>query len=191
MKLLDKFVVYDTRKYFFTLEFFYLIIQLYFCRSGCVAIPKVWGGPQRLKCKLTHTLHLIFINLIFSIMSNKLFKSIFAVAMVLGAAFGFASCVPQDEPAATDPKVEVSKTALTFSIAEGSDTLDVTATAGWKTEVAVDWVTVAPATGNGSKTITVSVSANDTDAKRETVLKVHAINAAYGDWDTEEATIIK
>ncbi|MBO7311298.1 MAG: BACON domain-containing protein [Alistipes sp.] len=124
-------------------------------------------------------------------MSNKLFKSIFAVAMVLGAAFGFASCVPQDEPAAADPKVEVSKTALTFSNAEGSDTLDVTATAGWKTEVAVDWVTVAPATGNGNKTITVSVSANDTDAKRETVLKVHAIHPEYGNWDTKKVTIIQ
>ena len=124
-------------------------------------------------------------------MSNKLFKSIFAVAMVLGAAFGFASCTPQDEPAATDPKVEVSKTALTFSKAEGSDTLDVTATAGWKTEVAVDWVTVAPATGNGNKTITVSVSANDTGAKRETVLKVHAIHPEYGNWDTKKVTIIQ
>ena len=124
-------------------------------------------------------------------MSNKLFKSIFAVAMVLGAAFGFASCTPQDEPAATDPKVEVSKTALTFSNAEGSDTLDVTATAGWKTEVAVDWVTVAPATGNGNKTITVSVSANDTGAKRETVLKVHAIHPEYGNWDTKKVTIIQ
>lgn len=124
-------------------------------------------------------------------MSNKLFKSFFAVAMVLEAAFGFASCVPQDEPAAADPKVEVSKTALTFSNAEGSDTLDVTATAGWKTEVAVDWVTVAPATGNGNKTITVSVSANDTDAKRETVLKVHAIHPEYGNWDTKKVTIIQ
>ena len=124
-------------------------------------------------------------------MSNKLFKSIFAVAMVLGAAFGFASCTPQDEPAAADPKVEVSKTALTFSMAEGSDTLDVTATAGWKTEVSVDWVTVAPATGNGNKTITVSVSANDTDAKRETVLKVHAIHPEYGNWDTKKVTIIQ
>ena len=41
-------------------------------------------------------------------MANKLFKSFFAVAMVLGATLGFVACETPEEEVVGDPSVEVS-----------------------------------------------------------------------------------
>lgn len=122
-------------------------------------------------------------------MVNKLFKSFFAVAMVLGSALGFVACENDGDDVVADPKVEVSATSLNFTNEEGNQTLEVKANAGWKAETDADWVTITPAAGNGDATITVAVSANDTGAVRTTVVKVIALHKEYGAWDTKKVTV--
>ena len=122
-------------------------------------------------------------------MANKLFKSFFAVAMVLGSALGFVACENDGDDVVADPKVEVSATSLNFTNEEGNQTLEVKANAGWKAETDADWVTITPAAGNGDATITVAVSANDTGAVRTTVVKVIALHKEYGNWDTKKITV--
>ena len=66
-------------------------------------------------------------------MANKLFKSIFAVAMVLGSALGFVAC-EEDVNVVADPTVEVSATSLNFAMEESSQSVSITANADWKVE---------------------------------------------------------
>ena len=122
-------------------------------------------------------------------MTNKLFKSFFAVAMLLGSALGFVACENEGDDVVADPKVEVSATSLNFTNEEGNQTLEVTANADWKAETDADWVTITPAAGKGDATITVAVSANDTGAVRTTVVKVIALHKEYGAWDTKKVTV--
>ena len=124
-------------------------------------------------------------------MSNKFFKSIFAFAMVLGTALGFVGCTPQEEPAAADPKVELSKSSVNFSSAEGSETLNITCNSEWEIEVdeAADWVTINPMSGKNNATITVAVAENTTGDVRETEVKVYALHKTYGRYDTKKLTV--
>ena len=117
-------------------------------------------------------------------MANKLFKSLFAVAMVLGSALGFVACEEPNEVVG-DPTVEVSTTSLNFSNEEGSQDVNITCNADWTASVDADWVTVAPAAGNKNGVITVAVSANETGALREATVRVSAIHPQYNEaWDT-------
>ena len=122
-------------------------------------------------------------------MSNKFFKSIFAFAMVLGSALGFVGCVPAEEPAKVDPKVELSVSTLTFTAAEESKSVNVTSNSNWTVAVDADWVTVTPASGNNNGTITVTVAENTTGAARSTEVKVSALHPEYGEWDKKKLTI--
>ena len=124
-------------------------------------------------------------------MSNKFFKSIFAFAMVLGTALGFVGCTPQEEPAAADPKVELSKSSVNFSSAEGSETLNITCNSEWEIEVdeAADWVTINPMSGKNNATITVAVAENTTGEVRKTEVKVYALHKTYGRYDTKKLTV--
>ena len=122
-------------------------------------------------------------------MANKLFKSFFAVAMLMGAALGFVACEDEGDGVVANPSVEVSATSLNFTNEEGNQTLEVTANSDWKAETDADWVTITPAAGNGNATITIAVSANDTGAVRTTVVKVIALHKEYGAWDTKKVTV--
>ncbi|MBE6203594.1 MAG: hypothetical protein E7135_08060 [Rikenellaceae bacterium] len=122
-------------------------------------------------------------------MANKLFKSFFAVAMLMGAALSFVACEKEGDDVVADPSVEVSATSLNFTNEEGNQTIEVKANADWKVETDADWVTVTPAAGKGDATVTVAVSANDTGAVRTTVVKVIALHKEYGAWDTEKVTV--
>ncbi|MBO7263799.1 MAG: BACON domain-containing protein, partial [Alistipes sp.] len=124
-------------------------------------------------------------------MSNKLFKSIFAFAMVLGTALGFVGCTPQEEPAAADPKVELSKSSVNFSSAEGSESVNITCNSEWEVEVdeAADWVTVSPMSGSKNATITIAVAENTTGDVRSTTVKVFALHATYGRYDSKKITV--
>ena len=82
-------------------------------------------------------------------MANKLFKSFFALAMVVGSALGFVACEDKDNDVVANPTVEVSTKSLNFAMEEGSQDVDITANSDWKVEVDVDWVTVTPANGSG------------------------------------------
>ena len=122
-------------------------------------------------------------------MANKLFKSFFALAMVVGSALGFVACENEGDDVVSNPTVEVSTKSLNFSMEEGSQTVNVTANSDWKVEVDVDWVTVTPANGTGDATITVAVAMNDTEAVRETNIKVIALHKNYGNWETKKIAV--
>ena len=126
-------------------------------------------------------------------MSNKLFKSFFAFAMVLGAALGFVACTADEEPAKVNPEISLSEQAVNFTSAEGSKTVGVTSNSQWEVKVdeSADWVSVTPSSGNNNGTITVHVAANDSGAFRSTDVKVSVLNAEYNNavWDTKKFTV--
>ena len=123
-------------------------------------------------------------------MANKLFKSFFAVAMVLGSALGFVACEDKGDDVVADPKVEVSATSLNFTMEEGSQSVELTANADWKVEVDdADWVTVTPTAGKGDATLTVAVAMNESGAVRTAIVKVIALHKEYGNWDTKKITV--
>ena len=122
-------------------------------------------------------------------MANKLFKSFFAVALVLGSALGFVACEDQGEDVGGDPTVEVSDTTVNFTNEEGSQAVDVTSNASWKVEYDADWVTVTPENGKGDSTITIAVSMNETGEVRSTNVKVIALHKEYGNWETKKITV--
>ena len=124
-------------------------------------------------------------------MSNKIFKSIFAFAMVLGTALGFVGCLPQEEITKADPKVELSVSTLNFSAAEESKTVNVTSNSNWTVTVDENatWVDVTPTSGKNKGTITVHVAENTTGVARTTKVKVSALHPEYGGWDHKQLTI--
>ncbi len=123
-------------------------------------------------------------------MANKLFKSFFAVALVLGSALGFVACEDKGDDVVADPKVEVSATSLNFTMEEGSQSVELTANSDWKVEVDdADWVTVTPAAGKGDATLTVAVAMNESGAVRTSIVKVIALHKEYGNWDTKKITV--
>ena len=122
-------------------------------------------------------------------MANKLFKSFFALAMVVGSALGFVACEDKGNDVVANPTVEVSTKSLNFAMEEGSQDVDTTANSDWKVEVDVDWVTVTPANGTGDAKITVAVAMNDTGAARETTVKVIALHKTYGNWETKKIAV--
>ena len=122
-------------------------------------------------------------------MANKLFKSLFAVVMTLGSVLGFVACEEQGDDVVANPTVEVSTKSLNFAKEEGSQSVNITANSDWKVECDADWVTITPVNGTGDATITVAVAMNDTDAVRETTVKVIALHKTYGAWDTKKITV--
>ncbi len=122
-------------------------------------------------------------------MANKLFKSLFAVAMVLGSALGFVACEEPNEVVG-DPTVEVSTKSLNFTNEEGSQEVEITCNVDWTATVDADWITVAPAAGSKNGTITVAVSANETGAIRTATVRVSAIHPQYNEaWDNAKITV--
>lgn len=116
-------------------------------------------------------------------MTNKLFRSFFVVAMLLGSALGFVSC-ETDDAQSGDPTLELSTKSLNFTLEEGSEEVTITANADWKVENDADWVTVTPMAGNGNGKITVAVAQNDTGDARSAVVKVTVLHKTYGPWET-------
>ena len=122
-------------------------------------------------------------------MANKLFKSIFAVALVLGSALGFVACEDKGEEIVDNPTVELSVSTLNFTNEEGDQTVNITANSDWKVENDADWVTVTPQAGSKNGQITVAVSMNNTGAIRSAVIKVQALHYKYGVWETKKLTV--
>ena len=123
-------------------------------------------------------------------MSNKLFKSFFAFAMVLGATLGFVACTDQEEVTVGDPQVELSQTTANFSSAEGSQTVTVKANCKWTVEVeGADWVTISPMSGKNNGSFTVAVAENTTGAVRSVDAKVYAWHETYGKFGSVKLTI--
>lgn len=124
-------------------------------------------------------------------MTNKLFKSFFAFALVLGSALGFVACEPEDVEVG-DPTVDVSTTSLNFAMEEGEQSVEITSNADWKIDTEdVDWITVTPERGNGNATIQVAVSMNDSGDVREATIKVIALHKTYGNWETKKIKVVQ
>ena len=125
-------------------------------------------------------------------MLNKIFKLLFAVALVMGTALGFVACEDKHDEV-TNPTVEVSVKSLSFSNDEETQSVDVTANGDWKVTVdyvtGEDWVVVTPQTGNGNAAISVSVPRNDSGAIREATIKVIALHPVYGNWDVKKIKV--
>ena len=123
-------------------------------------------------------------------MINNVFKSIFAMAMVVASALGFVSCEEKGDDVVANPTVALSTSSLNFTNEESSKSVDIEANSDWMVETPdVDWVTVTPTAGNGNKTITVAVSMNDSGAVRSTVIKVCSLHKEYGKWETKKLNV--
>ena len=124
-------------------------------------------------------------------MSNKLFKSFFAFAMVLGAALGFVGCTPTEETTKVDPKIELSVAALNFSSAEESKTVEITCNSKWEVDLKelAEWITVSPANGKNNATITITVAENTTGVVRDAEVKVFALHETYGRYDSKTVVV--
>ena len=123
-------------------------------------------------------------------MKTNLWKSFLAV-LAFATAFAFVGCTEDEPNKVEDPQIEISTATLSFTQAEESKTIDVTSNADWQVDVAAaaDWVTVTPAKGNGSKTVSVTVAENTTSKSREAVVKFQALHYEWGVWDTKTLTI--
>ena len=125
-------------------------------------------------------------------MGNKLMKSLFVYAMIVGAALGFTAC-EEGTKEVTNPTVEVSVSSLNFSNEEDTQSVEITANGDWKVTVdyvtGEDWVTVTPSAGNGNAAISVSVPRNDSGAIREASIKVIALHPTYGNWDVKKISV--
>ena len=78
-------------------------------------------------------------------MTNKIFRSFFAVATLLGVALGFASCETEGDGVVGDPTVDVSASTLNFAMGEGEQIVNVTSNSEWKVDAgSADWLTVTP-----------------------------------------------
>ena len=124
-------------------------------------------------------------------MANKLFKSFFAVALVLGSVLGFVACENKGDEVVDNPTVEVSTKSLNFAMEEGSQTVEITANSDWKVENDTDWVTVTPSAGRGNATISVAVAMNDSGDVRKATIKVIALHKTYGNWETKKIEVVQ
>ena len=124
-------------------------------------------------------------------MANKLFKSFFAVALVLGSVLGFVACENKGDEVVDNPTVEVSTKSLNFAMEESSQTVEITANSDWKVENDTDWVTVTPSAGRGNATISVAVAMNDSGDVRKATIKVIALHKTYGSWETKKIEVVQ
>ena len=123
-------------------------------------------------------------------MVNKLFKSMLAVAMVIGMVATFASC-EKEEPVVADPTVTLSTASLNFSSEEGVKSVDLTSNGIWKVDVgSADWITVTPTSGKGNGSISVSVPMNNTGELRQATIKISTIQQEWNmEWDVKRLTV--
>ena len=122
-------------------------------------------------------------------MENRFFKSLMAVAMLLGSTLGFVACEDAGDEIVANPTVEVSAKTLHFTVEEGSQILTITANSLWNVENDIDWVTITPMEGEGDGKIVVAVSMNDTGALREATFKVNSIHKEHGKWYTRKVKV--
>lgn len=78
--------------------------------------------------------------------------------------------------AAGEAALTLSKTSLSFSEAEGSDAVDISANDSWTAVSDEPWCTVAPGSGSGNGSIKVKVSENTSVSKRSAFVTVTVLS---------------
>ena len=92
------------------------------------------------------------------------------VGIILSCALAFSTCNNDNtaESSLDDVMLTLSKDSVSVS-SEGEDyRIDVTCNAKWSVSAYETWATVSPDSGNGNKTVTLTVTENATDAERKT-----------------------
>ena len=88
-------------------------------------------------------------------------KSLFMA--LLAAAVSFVACENQEDPNDQPAGITVTPTELTFEEAEGSQSVEVTATRNWNASTTAEWVKVSVPSGEASlkpQSVSISVLAN-------------------------------
>ena len=87
--------------------------------------------------------------------------------IIAAAALVFAACGQKQEQT---PDMSLDKTEVSFEADGGSANIAVTANTNWNVNGAVDWLSVAPDSGNGNGTVSLTASANSSKSSREASL---------------------
>lgn len=91
-------------------------------------------------------------------------KSIILSAMAILAV---AACEPKPEPVETPSSVDLSKKSLAISADGETQSVALTANCEWTASSSVNWISVAPTSGNGGTTLSVIVDENTTAEARD------------------------
>jgi formylglycine-generating enzyme required for sulfatase activity len=90
------------------------------------------------------------------------------VGIILSCALAFSACNRNTAESSLDDVIlTLSKDSVSASSEGGDYKIDVTSNAKWSVSAQEDWVTVSPDSGDGNKTVTLTVTGNATDAERK------------------------
>ena len=84
-------------------------------------------------------------------------KSLFLASL---AVLAVAACEPKVEPVETPSSVELGKKTVAISADGETQSVTLTANCEWTASATANWIAVAPASGNGSTTISVIIDEN-------------------------------
>ena len=91
-------------------------------------------------------------------------KALVAASLALLA---IAACEPKVDPVETPSSVDLAKKTLAISADGETQSVSLTANCEWNASSSAAWITVAPASGNGSTTISVIVAENEGTEARD------------------------
>ena len=86
---------------------------------------------------------------------------------------------------AADIVLKVSSTSLSFAENGGSENISITCNSDWTVSSNQSWCTVSPASGSNDGTVTVTVSANDSNSERSASITIKSGNV------TQEVSILQ
>lgn len=87
----------------------------------------------------------------------------------------FTACGDEPEVKVTKEEtipLELSKSELNFSETAQSEVITVTTSELWVAETPAEWLLVSPSSGDGTGSVTVSVTENDSDVSRESYVNI-------------------
>lgn len=91
-------------------------------------------------------------------------KSLFLASL---AVLAVAACEPKVEPVETPSSVELGKKTVAISADGETQSVTLTANCEWTASATANWITVAPASGNGSTTLSVIIDENTATEARD------------------------
>lgn len=106
---------------------------------------------------------------------KKFFRNIllFGVAIAMFSACGKEQgATKRENDTKTNTSLKLSKTELSFTQNVESKEVTITTSESWLAETPADWVTISPLAGNGTGSITISVTENMQNTARESYVKI-------------------